>query len=77
MSKTHVHSSSPARTVLIVLAVLIILSVFLVALYLKKKRRLSNQPAYYNDIALNDPLRYEIEGEQHDEDDDDELPLFS
>ena len=77
MSKTHVHSSSPAKTVLIVLAVLIILSVFLVALYLKKKRRLRNQPAYYNDIALNDPLRYEIEGEQHDEDDDDELPLFS
>ena len=71
------HSSNPAKTVLIILAVLIILSVLLVALYLKKKPRLSNQPAYYNDIALNDPLRYEIEGEQQDDDDDDELPLFS
>jgi len=67
-------SASPAKVALIILAVLIILTVFLVGLYLKKKRRLSSQPAYYNDIALNDPLRYEMDEEQGD---DDELPLFT
>jgi len=67
-------SASPAKVALIILAVLIILTVFLVGLYLKKKRRLSSQPAYYNDIALNDPLRYEMDEEQGD---DDELQLLT
>jgi len=69
------HSADPAKIVLIVLAVLIVASVIVVAVYLKKRKRLSNQPAYYNDIALNDPLRYEIDNEE--EQDDDELPLFA
>ena len=72
------YSSHPARVVLIVLAVLIVLTVIVVGCYLKKRKRLSNQPAYYNDIALNDPLRYELDNEaEQEDDDDDELPLFA
>ena len=78
-NKKHEGHSKPAKIVLLVLAVLIIVVVLGVYLYFRKKRRLSDQPAYYNDIALNDPLRSELdnEDERNEDDDDDELPLFA
>ena len=68
------------------LAFLILLGVAIIACYFKYRKNLSNRPAYYNDISLNDPLHTEIkfykadggdvEDNAEEEDDDDVLPLI-
>ena len=62
------------------------MGVAIIACYYKHRKKLSNRPAYYNDISLSDPLHTEIKfykadgGDAEDnveEDDDDEiLPLI-
>ena len=70
------RSHSAPKAALLVLAVVILLTLVVVAIYFKRKKRLSNQPAYYNDIAINDPLHCEMDDELADDVDDDDQPLF-
>jgi len=67
--------SSKGKTVLIIFATLMLVIIIGIAIFCRRKKRLSNQPAYYNDIAINDPLRYELNSADEMEDGD-ELPLF-
>ena len=77
--------SSNGKIALVILAIFILMGVGIIACYFKYRRKLSNRPAYYNDISLNDPLQAEIkfykadgeDGEDNaEEDDDDMLPLI-
>ena len=85
--KKQKSKSSNGKIALVVLAFFILLGVAIIACYFKYKRKLSNRPAYYNDISLNDPLHTEIkfykaDGEdvednaEEEDDDDDVLPLI-
>ena len=84
--KKQKSKSSNGKIALVVLAFLILLCVAIIACYFKCKKKLSNQPAYYNDISLNDPLHTEIkfykadgedvEDNAEEDDDDDILPLI-
>lgn len=77
--------SSNGKIALVILAIFILMGVGIIACYYKYRKKLSNRPAYYNDISLNDPLHTEIkfykaDGEDAEdnveEDDDDILPLI-
>lgn len=77
--------SSNGKIALVILAIFILMGVAIIACYYKYRKKLSNRPAYYNDISLNDPLHTEIkfykaDGEDAEdnveEDDDDILPLI-
>ena len=78
--------SSNGKIALVVLAFFILLGVAIIACYFKYRKNLSNRPAYYNDISLNDPLHTEIkfykadggdvEDNAEEDDDDDVLPLI-
>ena len=84
--KKQKSKSSNGKIALVALAFLILLGVAFIACYFKYKKKLSNQPAYYNDISLNDPLHTEIkfykadgedvEDNAEEDDDDDILPLI-
>ena len=86
--KKQKSKSSNGKIALVILAFFILLGVAIIACYCKYRKKLSNRPAYYNDISLNDPLHTEIKfckadaddaeenGEQDDDDDDDVLPLI-
>ena len=80
-------NSSNGKIALVILAIFILMGVGIIACYYKYRKKLSNRPAYYNDISLNDPLHTEIkfykaDGEdtednvEEDDDDDDILPLI-
>ena len=78
--------SSNGKIALVILAIFILMGVGIIACYFKYRKKLSNGPAYYNDISLNDPLHTEIkfykadgeDGEDNaeEDDDDDVLPLI-
>ena len=78
--------SSNGKIALVILAIFILMGVGIIACYYKYRKKLSNRPAYYNDISLNDPLHTEIkfykaDGEDtednvEEDDDDDILPLI-
>lgn len=74
------RTSRATRAFLLILAILILICVLALVIYCRKKKRLSDLPAYYNDIVINDPLKMEMEnedGELENDEDGDELPLFS
>ena len=78
--------SSNGKIALVILAIFILMGVAIIACYYKYRKKLSNRPAYYNDISLNDPLHTEIkfykadgegvEDNAEEDDDDDILPLI-
>ena len=78
--------SSNGKIALVILAIFILMGVGIIACYYKYRKKLSDRPAYYNDISLNDPLHTEIkfckaDGEDtednvEEDDDDDILPLI-
>ena len=78
--------SSNGKIALVILAIFILMGVGIIACYYKHRKKLSNRPAYYNDISLSDPLHTEIkfykaDGEDaednvEEDDDDDILPLI-
>ena len=82
---TTKSKSSNGKIALVILAIFILLGVAIITCYYKYRKKLSNRPAYYNDISLNDPLHTEIkfykaDGEDvedgAEDDDDDILPLI-
>ena len=84
---TTKSKSSNGKIALVVLAFFILLGVASITCYFKYKKKLSNRPACYNDISLNDPLHTEIkfykadgkdveDNVEDDDDDDDILPLI-
>ena len=79
--RTRKRTSRATRALYLIVGILILICVLALVIYCRKKRRLSDLPAYYNDIVINDPLKMEVEGEEggmgNEQDDGDELPLFS
>ena len=83
--KKQKSKSSNGKIALVVVAFFILLGVAVIGCCFKYRKKLSNRPAYYNDISLNDPLHTEIKFYKADvedvednveEDDDDVLPLI-